>query len=472
MNSGSPLPSSRDAGFGSYPKDISEPDSPGKPIVIDGPTTDQGIGEADTGKKTNQFTKLRKAASSVVKKALGIRWLHSKITELVLGSSKKESCEQKKKRNELRDRFIKEAYPCQRYKLKGRDGSALDAMAVFQNDGNRENVMPSQSEKKDQKWIIFFNMSSSTYEGNLKFVESYGKEVKANVLVFNYRGTGDSKGNPTCGEDLVQDGMRCVQFLKDQGISQRNILIHGHSIGGGIGVQVASRFQEEDNRISVISDRSFSSMQAEAKELSKAIATDMIGKKAGALIGKVAEKVIRGFNWEIDAKTSWDKIPEKHKGRIFHASDGMILPGASLDVEFSKSLVRKNQSQVKKLTPKRVVELKATFKKLNKARTLFNDLMKFSYLKPIISNNDLEKMGADDLQKIVADCKRKNRTIRYAKRSDFKEAKKLLNTIEGLLTAEKFRYHGYELTDVSAEHAKVSNMAKELLGIGGRGPVA
>ena len=51
------------------------------------------------------------------------------------------------------------------------------------------------------------------YEQILPFLASYATALRANVLVFNYRGVGDSTGWPRRSSDLVLDGRAAIEYV-------------------------------------------------------------------------------------------------------------------------------------------------------------------------------------------------------------------------------------------------------------------
>ena len=58
---------------------------------------------------------------------------------------------------------------------------------------------------------------------------------------------------PYSGRNLVEDGKAAVQYLKDAGVRETNIVLHGHSLGGGVATQVAHHFKDT----MLIHERSF-----------------------------------------------------------------------------------------------------------------------------------------------------------------------------------------------------------------------
>jgi fermentation-respiration switch protein FrsA (DUF1100 family) len=61
-----------------------------------------------------------------------------------------------------------------------------------------------------------------------------------NVFVFDYRGYGRSQGRPS-EEGTYLDAQAAYQWLRQKGFAGTNILVHGESLGGGVGAELALR---------------------------------------------------------------------------------------------------------------------------------------------------------------------------------------------------------------------------------------
>ncbi len=102
--------------------------------------------------------------------------------------------------------------------------------------------------------IIFCGMDCYDYD-YYDVVKMYQKQGM-NVLLFNYRGRGESRGYPT-QEGVVKDGEAAVRLLnKHFNVPLNQITLHGHSFGGGVAAAVGKRFK----KVNLCLDRSFTSM--------------------------------------------------------------------------------------------------------------------------------------------------------------------------------------------------------------------
>jgi uncharacterized protein len=80
-------------------------------------------------------------------------------------------------------------------------------------------------------------------------------ELQANVLAFDYRGFGDTKGSPSEGK-ILEDAEAALEWLSERSLQPiENVVIFGRSLGGGVAVHLATKF---DSRVLIL-DRTFSS---------------------------------------------------------------------------------------------------------------------------------------------------------------------------------------------------------------------
>ena len=147
--------------------------------------------------------------------------------------------------------------------------------------------------------------------------------------MFNYRGVADSKGVPSTPEQLISDGEACIQYLLSKGIKEENILIHGTSLGGAIGIYVASLYE----KIALINERSFGSLTAEAYAvIKKSNELALQEKRLDFPIAKLfvqygleplAPRLFFISGWEMNALAAYEKIKAQNL-IIYHKQDAII----------------------------------------------------------------------------------------------------------------------------------------------------
>jgi len=87
--------------------------------------------------------------------------------------------------------------------------------------------------------ILYFHGQGATLElGKWRYIRMHKEGV--GYLALAYRGFSGSSGHPT-EPGLFTDGLAAYDWLKAQGFRDRDIVIHGHSLGTGIATYVATK---------------------------------------------------------------------------------------------------------------------------------------------------------------------------------------------------------------------------------------
>ena len=110
----------------------------------------------------------------------------------------------------------------------------------------------------EQRWLLWLLGNGEVYEFLLPELRAIALESGLNVLAFNYRGVGSSKGDVSSAADLVTDAVMVLDFMQERlGAAPMHVLVFGHSIGGAIGT-VARACHSPSGPVVV--ERSFSSL--------------------------------------------------------------------------------------------------------------------------------------------------------------------------------------------------------------------
>ena len=213
-----------------------------------------------------------------------------------------------------RNSFFKWNASCaEQVTIRTADGADLDNYVI--KSKSQQDLPPAQ-----QKWVVFFNGNAMCVENDFDNLSLISKEAKVNVLSGNYRGVGRSTGRASSSDDLVLDGEALVQYLLNQGVEPRNILLHGLSLGGGVAAAVAANHQEEGREINLCSDRSFASIT----DFLKAHFPSWL-----SFVGTLLSRIVAAAKWAFDSLSNYLKI-KGGKFIIYAPKDGIVTKPGSL----------------------------------------------------------------------------------------------------------------------------------------------
>lgn len=216
----------------------------------------------------------------------------------------------------------------------------INGMVLFLDSAKKQDF--KEGKTQDQKWIIHFNHSASFYETELAAMQVLGKDIQSNVLVFNYRGIGESRGMFSRIEDLMVDGSLCTRYLLAHGILEKNILVHGHALGGALGLNVAALY----DKIGVMAAGCFSSLS-----------------KAASARVPLSGQFLAKFGWDLDALSAYEKIKAK-KLIIYHKQDNVVPYKESSLYKALKEKIKSSPAAVEEKIDQGIVKnsLKAEYK--------------------------------------------------------------------------------------------------------------
>lgn len=128
-----------------------------------------------------------------------------------------------------------------------------------------------------KKTVIFCNPNAMFWEQAEEVVDFYNRELGCNVVVFNYRGVGQSKGRPTISRTQKDMDAVLKMVTETWEVSDKDILVHGRSVGGPHAAYIASKHPE----MTLVCDRTFTNLASAAK--------NMVGGGAkGSILGGLA----------------------------------------------------------------------------------------------------------------------------------------------------------------------------------------
>ena len=188
-----------------------------------------------------------------------------------------------------------------------------------------------------RKAVIFFPGMGEAYEriGVYEYSEEclVYQYLQAGfcVLLWNYPHVSRSTGSPTI-DQVMESADVVLRYLTDtQDIQEHRILLHGHSMGGGLSVHFATQRIKETGelrypKLNICNDRSYSHLSNALTTLAGKV--QIIGPPSGWLASMILSKLCR---WELDTLSNWN-LPESQGfyWLIHHINDEMVPHHASL----------------------------------------------------------------------------------------------------------------------------------------------
>ena len=112
---------------------------------------------------------------------------------------------------------------------------------------------------KKFKTIIYFHGNAGTLENRIHKLNHF-KDMNVNFLIISWRGFSGNDGKPS-EEGLYVDGNSAINWLKNLGLSEEDIIIYGESLGTGVATEIA----QNRNFAGLVLETPFTSMIEAAK---------------------------------------------------------------------------------------------------------------------------------------------------------------------------------------------------------------
>jgi fermentation-respiration switch protein FrsA (DUF1100 family) len=125
---------------------------------------------------------------------------------------------------------------------------------------------------KSYKTIIYFHGNAGKLENRIHKLNHF-KDMNVNFLIIAWRGFSGNEGKPS-EEGLYEDGNSSIRWLKNLGLTEKDIIIYGESLGTGIATEIA----QNKNFAGLILETPFTSMIDAAKNFYPYIPVDLILK--------------------------------------------------------------------------------------------------------------------------------------------------------------------------------------------------
>lgn len=126
--------------------------------------------------------------------------------------------------------------------------------------------------KKGEKIIVYFHGNAGNISNRASKFEEFAKEGFG-VMAISYQGYAGSEGKPS-ESGLINDGKAALDFLLDAGYLPKDFVLFGESLGSGVAVQLAAKFDVA----AVILESPYTSITAVAKKTYWFVPVDLILK--------------------------------------------------------------------------------------------------------------------------------------------------------------------------------------------------
>ena len=116
-----------------------------------------------------------------------------------------------------------------------------------------------KKDSQNYKTILFLHGNAGSLENRIHKINHF-ENMNINFLIFAWRGFSGNKGNPT-EKGLYEDADSAINWLKNKGISTKDIIVYGESLGTGVATEIA----QNSNFAGLILETPFTSMIDVAK---------------------------------------------------------------------------------------------------------------------------------------------------------------------------------------------------------------
>ena len=112
---------------------------------------------------------------------------------------------------------------------------------------------------ENYKTIIYFHGNAGKLENRIYKLNHF-EDLNVNFLIIAWRGFSGNEGKPS-ENNLYTDGISAIEWLKKKGVTEKDIIIYGESLGTGIATEIA----QNKNFAGLILETPFTSMVEAAK---------------------------------------------------------------------------------------------------------------------------------------------------------------------------------------------------------------
>lgn len=182
--------------------------------------------------------------------------------------------------------------------------------------------------------VLYLHGQEVTRHNNLHHAKCLN-QLGCNVLVIDYRGYGETFGKMNPTEDSVCDDAEVAwDYLTErQRIAPERILIYGHSLGGAIAIELATRCPEAGGLVAESTFTSVKEMARWKNPLTSLLPLDLLLRHEFNSIEKVREKLpsVLFIHGRGDSKVPYYMCEQLHDAANSNFKDILIRDGEHAD---------------------------------------------------------------------------------------------------------------------------------------------
>jgi hypothetical protein len=115
----------------------------------------------------------------------------------------------------------------------------VDRIKIKTSDNLDLNAWYYEKDKNKFKTLLFFHGNAGLLENRIYKLNALDK-LDLNILIIAWRGFSGNEGKPN-EKGLYEDGKSAIDWLLNNGVKERNIILYGESLGTGIATHLAQK---------------------------------------------------------------------------------------------------------------------------------------------------------------------------------------------------------------------------------------
>ena len=115
----------------------------------------------------------------------------------------------------------------------------VDRIKIKTSDNLDLNAWYYEKDKNEFKTLLFFHGNAGLLENRIYKLNALDK-LDLNILIIAWRGFSGNQGKPN-EKGLYVDGKSAIDWLLNNGVKERNIILYGESLGTGIATHLAQK---------------------------------------------------------------------------------------------------------------------------------------------------------------------------------------------------------------------------------------